>query len=149
MIFIVFWWKLWGWKWRRRRVTVLQHSRSGRKGTVTDLSASSENSQIHCRTTAGRGLIVNTWRTWMLLATRTALFTHGCVRKLECFWPSEWHIKYSLYSKKAAAIAHLRNANSIWIKSPQYCYWTGLKCIILLWPSWPRWGGTAPHWSRG
>lgn len=33
----------------RRRVKVLQHSRSGRKGTFTDLSAPSENNQIHCR----------------------------------------------------------------------------------------------------
>jgi len=96
-------------------MTVLQHFTSGRKGTFTDLSAPSENSQIHCRTTEGRGLTVNTWRTWMLLAARTALFTYKCVRKMEFFFDSVsgTYSKHSLDTKKAAAIAHLRNTNSI------------------------------------
>lgn len=111
-------------------MTVLQHSRSGRKGTSRDLSASSANSQIHCRTTEGRGLIVNIWRTWMLLVARTALFTHGCVRKLEFFSDpvSGTYSKHSLDTKKAAAITHLFKECKLHLnKISQYCCWTGLN----------------------
>lgn len=64
------------------RATMLQHSWSGRKGpsTVQHLSApSDEYQQNH------RGLVVNTWRTWMFLSATTALFMCERMRKREFF----------------------------------------------------------------